>query len=50
MPRVELGPPDKLGPWFIATFDSECDGECGGFIQEGDDARSDGDGGWLCRD
>lgn len=38
------------GPWFVAGFDSECDGEnpdCDQ-IWEGDQARSDGAGGWLC--
>lgn len=41
----------ERGPWFIATFDSDCDGDepdCGGTIREGEDARSDGAGGWLC--
>lgn len=35
------------GPWFTATYDSDCDGVCGGRIFEGDESRSDGDGGWL---
>lgn len=35
------------GPWFTARFDSDCDG-CGDLIQEGDDIRSDGAGGYLC--
>lgn len=35
------------GPWFDARFDSDCD-DCGDLIQEGDQIRSDGAGGWLC--
>jgi hypothetical protein len=36
------------GPWIEASFDSDCDGPCGGQISEGDSIRSDGEGGWLC--
>ena len=36
-----------LGPWFQASYDSDCDG-CGEPITEGDTIRSDGEGGWLC--
>lgn len=35
------------GPWITARFDSDCDG-CGAPMDEGDQIRSDGDGGWLC--
>ena len=37
----------SLGPWITARFDGECD-ECGDLIMEGDQIRSDGEGGWLC--
>jgi hypothetical protein len=40
--------PDGYGPWFIASFDSDCDGPCGGEILAGQHSRSDGAGGWLC--
>lgn len=36
------------GPWIVARFDSDCDGLCGGVIDEGEHTRSDGEGGWLC--
>lgn len=36
----------KFGPWFPARYDGECDG-CGEPFSEGDDIRSDGEGGWL---
>ena len=36
-----------MGPWVTARFDSDCDG-CGNDILEGDEIRSDGEGGWLC--
>ena len=35
------------GPWFPARFDSECDG-CGDPIDEGDQIRADGEGGYVC--
>jgi hypothetical protein len=38
-----------FGVWITAGFDSDCDGPCGGGISEGDACRSDGEGGWLCR-
>jgi len=41
-------PSVRYGPWITARFDSECDGTCGGEIEEGDQCRSDGEGGWLC--
>lgn len=47
-PRRPAPPPRRLGPWFSARYESECD--CGEPIRPGDDARSDGDGGWLCAD
>lgn len=37
----------RYGRWFTAGYDSECDG-CSGLIMEGDQIRSDGEGGWLC--
>lgn len=37
----------SLGRWFTAGFDSECNG-CGDRICEGEQARADGDGGYLC--
>jgi hypothetical protein len=49
--RDKMGPgKPRFGPWVIARFDSECDGPCGGQIDEGDQIRSDGEGGWLCAD
>ncbi len=39
----------SLGPWVEARFPSDCDGDCGDEIQEGDMIRSDGEGGWLCQ-
>lgn len=42
-----------FGPWFVARFESDCDGDggpqCLGVIEEGEPCRSDGDGGWLCQ-
>jgi hypothetical protein len=32
------------GPWFIAAFTSDC--SWGDEIEEGDQIRADGDGGW----
>jgi hypothetical protein len=37
-----------FGTWFDARFESDCDGSCGGVIEEGEPCRSDGEGGWLC--
>lgn len=37
----------NYGDWFFAMYDGECD-ECGCMILEGDDIRSDGQGGYLC--
>lgn len=37
----------RRGPWITAGFDSECDG-CGDLIEEGDQIRADGEGGWVC--
>jgi hypothetical protein len=39
-------PPSRLGNWFTAQFDGECENGCD--IQEGDTIRSDGEGGYLC--
>jgi hypothetical protein len=38
-----------LGPWFVAAYHGECDG-CGADIDDGDEIRADGEGGYLCRD
>jgi hypothetical protein len=52
--RAARTPPKRpdLGPWFTAGFDSDCDGtsdDCEGTILEGEQARADGEGGYLCR-
>lgn len=44
--RNRMSPP-RFGPWISARFDSECDG-CGDQIEEGDQIRSNGEGGWIC--
>jgi hypothetical protein len=41
--------PASFGPWFEARFESDCDGDCGGVIEEGDSCRADGEGGYLCQ-
>ena len=46
-PRGKFLPPPEYGPWFAASYYSDCDG-CGGRIEPGERIRSDGDGGWLC--
>ena len=43
------GRESDYGPWFPAGFGSDCDG-CGSEILDGDQIRSDGEGGWLCED
>ena len=45
---ITLPSMDTLGPVFVAAFES--DGSCGHDIEIGDDLRSDGEGGYLCRD
>jgi len=40
----------RRGPWITASFDSECNGDCGGALTEGGEIRADGSGGWLCED
>lgn len=35
-----------LGPTFAATYETECE-SCEDPIEPGDDARSDGQGGWI---
>lgn len=35
---------DRPGPWFYASYDSEC--VWGDMIEEGDRIRADGAGGW----
>jgi hypothetical protein len=48
--RNRMGPErPRYGSWFPASFPGECDG-CGGHIDEGDQIRSDGEGGWLCEE
>lgn len=37
------------GPWFIARFEGECSAE-GDTIEEGDEIRADGSGGYEHRD
>lgn len=39
----------RLGPVFTATYDCE-DACCGSGIEEGDQIRADGEGGWIHRD
>ncbi len=41
--------PSTLGPWFTASYASECAG-CFGGIEPGDRARADGHGEYLCLD
>jgi hypothetical protein len=36
-----------LGPWLIAAYHGECV-ECGADINDGDEIRADGEGGYLC--
>lgn len=38
------------GPWFIARFSGPCSGCDSKEIQPGDEARADGEGGYLCTD
>jgi hypothetical protein len=40
---------DGLGPIFVATYESGC-AACLDTIQPGEDARSDGHGGWIHAD
>ena len=40
-------PPDPADAWTTAGSDGKCTG-CGTSILEGDEIRSDGEGGWLC--
>jgi hypothetical protein len=47
--RPYRGDPVQYGPWFIATYDGECDG-CDSAIWAGDRIRADGQGGWICED
>jgi hypothetical protein len=44
-PNDRSGP----GPWFYASFESDCDG-CGEPLYEGDLIRADGDGGYEGQD
>lgn len=37
------------GPWFGASYESDCDG-CGNRVFEGDQIRADGQGGWECEE
>jgi hypothetical protein len=34
-------------PVIVARFESDCSADCAGWIDEGDEIRSDGDGGWV---
>lgn len=47
-PAPAADPDTGYGPWFTASYDSDCDGVCGGRIYEDEQSRSDGAGGWLC--
>ncbi|MER5703497.1 hypothetical protein ABT023_16350 [Micromonospora sp. NPDC002296] len=38
----------RIGPWISATYRGACSG-CGARVEEFDEIRSDGDGGWLAR-
>lgn len=40
--------PALYGPWFTAAYDGHC-AMCGSEILDGDEIRSDGQGGWLAR-
>jgi predicted RNA-binding Zn-ribbon protein involved in translation (DUF1610 family) len=39
----------RLGRWFTATYRGEC-ANCDETIEEGDQIRADGHGGYLCAD
>lgn len=41
---------DDAGPWFFAAFDSKDASCCGMDIEEGDEIRAAGDGGWEHRE
>lgn len=47
-PRPAFAQPAELGPWITASYCTDCAGDCGGEICPGEEARSDGAGGWLC--
>lgn len=38
----------SAGPWFLASYPGEC--SWGDEIEEGEEIRADGDGGWEHRD
>jgi hypothetical protein len=38
-----------LGCWFVAAYHGDC-AECGEDIDPDDEIRSDGEGGYLCRE
>lgn len=48
-PTAVTPSPESVPPVFPASYESECD-TCGDTIYEGDQIRSDGDGGWECGD
>lgn len=49
MPRFNvISGSSNAGPWFPARFEGECDG-CFAPIDEGDEIRADGSGGWIGR-
>lgn len=39
-----------LAPVVTAAFEGPCSVDCGSMIEEGDDIRSDGAGGWVHAD
>lgn len=46
-PTAVTPSPESVPPVFPASYESECD-TCGDHMYEGDEIRSDGDGGWEC--
>lgn len=46
---ADSGTGPRPGPWFYASFDSECD-TCGEPLYEGDLIRADGSGGYEGQD
>jgi hypothetical protein len=47
--EAEDTPRSRLGPIFVATFESDCDA-CMDLIVPGEDIRSDGRDGWIHAD
>lgn len=48
MPKFDRIDQPRTGPWFIASYNGECEHGCP--IHEGDRICADGEGGWLCED